>query len=116
MNTPLSGPMGDDSEFVAEISRVEAEAGPLSAAVIETRWQLRLQARRCVAGEHTYTWSGQIVDLPGGSPHQVMVCACAALHDDSTFSPRIVGPLHTPQNAAKRLWSELELKESAPPA
>src|SRR4051812_1124685 len=38
MASALPGPMGDDPEFVAEIARVEAEVGPLSAAVIEARW------------------------------------------------------------------------------
>ena len=116
MATVLPSPMSDDPDFVAEIAKVEEEAGPLSAAVIETRWRLRLQAHRCAAGDHAYTWSGQIFDLPGGSPHQVMVCAYAAVHDDGMPSPRLIGPLHTPENAAKRLWSEQELKESSPPA
>jgi hypothetical protein len=113
MATALPSPMGDDPDFVAEIAKLEEEAGPLSAAVIETRWRLRLQAHRCVAGDHAYTWSGQIIDLPGGSPHQVMVCAYAAVHDDGIPSPRLIGPLHSPENAAKRLWSEQELKENS---
>lgn len=115
MATALPSPMGDDPAFVAEIAKVEEEVGPLPAEVIETRWRLRLQAHRCADGDHAYTWSGQIFDLPGGSPHQVMVCAYAALHDEGTPSPRLIGPLHTPENAAKRLWSERELKEHAPP-
>ncbi len=85
-------------------------------ATAETRRRLRLQAHRCAAGNHAYTWSGEIFDLPGGSPHEVMVCAFAALHDDETPSPRLIGPLHTPENAAKLLWSEQELKEKAPPS
>jgi hypothetical protein len=116
MATALPSPMGDDPEFVAEIATVEEEAGPLSAEVIETRWRLRLQAQKCAAGDHVYTWSGRILDLPGGSPHQVMVCAYAALHDAETPSPRLIGPHHTPENAAKRIWSGQELKEHAPPA
>jgi hypothetical protein len=44
-----------------------------------------------------------------------MVCAYAALHDAETSSPRLIGPLTTPENAAKRLWSEQELKENTPP-
>jgi hypothetical protein len=116
MATELPHPMGDDAGFVAEIAKIEQEAGPLSAAVIETRWRLRLQAQRCAAGDHSYTWSGQIIDLPGGSPHQVMVCAYAAVHDEGCFSPRLIGPLHTPENATKRLWSGAELKKHTPPA
>jgi hypothetical protein len=115
MASTLSAPMSDDPDFVAEIARLEQELGPLSAEMIETRWRLRLQAGRCAAGDHAYTWSGQILDLPGGSPHQVMACAYAAVHDDDTPSPRLIGPLHTSENAAKRLWSEQELKEHAPP-
>jgi hypothetical protein len=115
MATELARPMADDPGFVAEIAKVEEELGPLSAGVIEARWQLRLQAQRCAAGDHVYTWAGQTVDLPGGSPHQIMVCAYAALHADGAPSPRLVGPLHTSENAAKRLWTGQELKESAPP-
>lgn len=115
MATELTRPMGDDPGFVAEIAKIEEEVGPLSAAAIKTRWQLRLQGHRCAVGDHTYTWTGQIVDLPGGSPHQIMACAYAALHADETPSLRVIGPLHTPKNAAKRLWSEQELKENAPP-
>jgi hypothetical protein len=115
MATELPQPMGDDPGFVAEIAKLEKEAGPLSAAVVEARWQLRLQAHRCAAGDHMYTWTGQIVDLPGGSPHQVMACAYSALHAEENPSPRVIGPRHTPENAAKRLWSEQELKDGAPP-
>ncbi len=115
MVTQIPHPMGDDAGFVAEIAKLEEEAGPVSAHVVETRWKLRLQANRCAAGDHAYTWSGQIVDLPGGSPHQVMVCAYAAVHDDETSSPKLIGPLHTPESAAKRLWSKEELKENVPP-
>jgi hypothetical protein len=115
MATALPSPMGDDPDFVAEIAKVEGQVGPLSAEVIETRWRLRLQAHNCAAGNHVYTWSGEILDLPGGSPHQVMACAYAALHRDGTPSPRLIGPVHTPKNAAKRLWSEQELKEHTQP-
>jgi len=82
----------------------------------EARRQLHLQAQRCAAGEHTYTWTGQIVDLPGRSPHHIMACAYSALHVKGTPSSRLIGPLHTAENAAKRLWSEQELKDSAPPS
>ncbi len=116
MPTALPGPMGDDPDFVAEIAKVEEEVGPLSAQAIEARWHLRLQAHHCAAGNHVYTWAGQTFDLPGGSPHQIMVCAYAALHTDETPSPRLIGPLHTPENNAKLLWSEQELKEQPPPA
>ena len=108
--------MGDDPEFVAEIARVEAEVGPLSAAVIEARWELRLRAQACATGDHVYTWTGQTVEVPSGSPHQIMACAYAALHTDGTPSPRIIGPHHTVENTAKRFWSEEELRENAPPA
>jgi hypothetical protein len=111
MATELPHPMGDDPGFVAETAKIEEEVGPLSSGVIEARWQLRLQAHRCAAGNHVYTWAGQIVDVPGGSPHQIMVCAYAALHADETPSPRLIGPLHTSENAAKRFWSEDELRE-----
>jgi len=107
--------MGDDPGFVAEIAKIEEEVGPLSAGVIEARWQLRLQAHNCAAGNHVYTWAGQTIDVPGGSPHQIMACAYAALHGDETPSPRVIGPPHTPENAAKRFWNEQELKENAPP-
>jgi hypothetical protein len=115
MATELPRPLSDDPGFVAEIAKLEQEVGPLSSLVIEARWQLRLQAHRCAAGNHVYTWSGQILDLPGGSPHQIMVCAYAALHTDETLSPRLIGPLHTRENADKRLWSKQELEENAPP-
>jgi hypothetical protein len=115
MATELPEPMGDDPGFVAEITRIEEEVGPLPVAVIEARWRLRLQAHRCAAGEHVYTWAGETIDLPGSSLHQIMACAYAATHTDGTPSPRMIGPLHTPVNAAKRLWSQEELKEHAPP-
>jgi hypothetical protein len=111
----LPGPMGDDPAFVSEIVQIEEELGPLSAAMIEARWELRLQARACAAGNHVYTWVGQTVDVPGGSTHQIMACAYAAVHAEETPSPRVIGPHHTPENAARRLWSEQELKASAPP-
>ena len=108
--------MGDDPSFVAEIAKLEERVGAVSAEVIEARWQLHLQACRCAAGEHTYTWTGQVFDLPGGSPHQIMACAYSAVHAEGNPSPRLVGPLHTPENAAQHLWSEQELKENAPPS
>lgn len=116
MASALPGPMGDDPEFVAEIARVEAEVGPLSAAVIEARWELHLQAHACATGNHVYTWTGQTVEVPGGSRHQIMACAYAALHTDGTPSRRVIGPRHTVKNTAKRFWSEQELRENAPPA
>jgi hypothetical protein len=114
MAPELPKPISEDPGFVAEIAKLEKEAGPLSAALIEARWQLRLQAHRCAAGHHTYTWTGQIVDLPGRSPHHIMACAYSALHAKGIPSPRRIGPLHTPENAAKRLWSEQELRDSGP--
>ncbi len=114
MATELRGPMADDAVFVAEIATAEEELGPLSADVVEARWQLRLQARRCAAGNHVYTWAGDILDVPGGSPHQIMVCAYAAVHAEGAPSPRLVGPQQTAEHGAKRLWSEQELKDSAP--
>lgn len=116
MATELPRLMADDPSFVARIAELEAERGPLSAAAIEARWQIHLQAQRCAGGEHVYTWTGQTVDVPGGSVHQVMACAYAAAHPDGTSSPRVIGPLHTPENAAKRLWSEQELRTHAPSA
>ena len=113
MASALPSPMGDDPGFVAEIAEVEDALGPLSATLIEARWQLRVQARACAAGNHVYTWVGQTVDVPGGSTHQIMACAYAAVHLDGTPSPRVVGPHHTPENAARRLWSEQELKANA---
>jgi hypothetical protein len=71
------------------------------------------QAQRCAAGDHVYTWSGQIVDVPGGSPHLVMACAYGAAHEKESTSPRLIGPLLTPENTAKRLWTEEELKQAA---
>lgn len=111
MAIELPLPMSEDPGFVAEIAKLEEEVGPLSAELTEARWQLHLQAQRCAAGEHVYTWTGQAVEVPGSSMHQVMVCAYAAAHSDGTPSPTIIGPLHTPENAAKRLWSEDELRE-----
>jgi hypothetical protein len=80
---------------------------------VDAAGRLELQARRCAAGEHVYTWSGQIVDVPGGSPHLVMACAYGAAHDEGTTSPRLIGPPATPENMAKRLWSEAELRHPA---
>ena len=116
MATKLPQPMGQDPGFVAEFAKLEKQVGPLSAAVLEARWQLHLRAQRCAAGDHTYAWTGQIVDLPGGSPHQIMACAYSALHAEGKPSARLIGPLHTPENAAKHLWSERELKENAAPS
>ena len=79
----------------------------------EAARRLHAQARRCAAGEHVYTWSGQIVDVPGGSPHLVMACAYGAAHEQGCASPRLIGPLLTPENTAKRLWTEAELKRAA---
>lgn len=116
MGNRLPQPMGGDPGFVAEIAELEKRVGSVYPAVIEARWHLHLQAQRCAAGDHVYAWTGQIVDLPGGSPHQVMACAYSALHAEGNPSPKRIGPLHTPENAAKHLWSEQELKESAPPS
>ncbi len=115
MTTEIPRQMEDDPGFVAEIARTEEEVGPLSAAVVEARWQLHLQALRCAAGDHVYTWVGETVDLPGSSTHEIMACAYAASHTNGTPSPRLIGPLHTPENAAKRLWSKQDMNEHAPP-
>ena len=74
--------------------------------------RLHAQARRCAAGDHVYTWSGKIVDVPGGSPHLVMACAFGAVHDEGSSSPRLIGPPLTPENTAKRLWTEAELRQA----
>jgi len=75
--------------------------------------RLEAQAQRCAAGDHVYTWSGQIVDVPGGSAHLVMACAYGAVHHEGCASPRLIGPQLTPKNIAKRLWTEAELKQAA---
>jgi hypothetical protein len=41
-----------------------------------------------------------------------MACAYSALHAPGTPSPRLIGPLHTPENAAKRHWTAQELRAS----
>jgi hypothetical protein len=82
-------------------------------ATVEAARRLHAQAQRCAAGDHVYTWSGQIVDVPGGSPHLVMACAYGAAHEKGSTSPRRIGPLLTPENTAKRLWTEEELKQAA---
>jgi hypothetical protein len=86
--------------------------GPTQPTV-EATHRLHAQAKRCAAGDHVYTWSGQIVDVPGGSPHLVMACAYGAAHKSGSTSPRLIGPLLTPENMAKRLWTEEELKQAA---
>jgi len=86
----------------------------LTSPAVETARRLDVQAQRCAGGDHMYTWSGLIVDVPGGSPHLVMACAYGGVHKDGTTSPRLIGPLLTPENMAKRLWTEAELKEAAP--
>ncbi len=86
--------------------------GP-TPSTVETARRLSAQAQRCAAGDHVYTWTGRIVDVPGGSPHLVMACAYGAIHEEGSTSPRRLGPLLTPQNMAKRLWTEQELKEAA---
>jgi hypothetical protein len=85
-----------------------------TAATVEISRRLQGQAQRCVAGDHVYTWSGQIVDVPGGSPHLVMACAYGALHEEGCPSPRRIGPRLTAENVAKHLWTEEELKKAAP--
>ena len=102
--------MAEDRDFVAEIAAIEHRSGSLSTDVVEACWAIHLQRRRCAAGEHVYTWTGQTVDVPGGSLHQVMGCAYAGAHGEGTPSPRPLGPPHTPENAAKRLWSIDELR------
>ena len=87
--------------------------GPTSAAT-ETGRLLQEQAHRCAAGDHVYTWTGQVVNVPGASPHLVMACAYGAVHEDGCVSPRRVGPPLTPENMAKRLWTDEELEESRP--
>jgi hypothetical protein len=87
--------------------------GPLPPTV-ETRLRLQAQVRRCAAGDHVYTWTGQIVDVPGGSPHLVMACAYAAAHDEQCLSPRLIGPLLTRENIAKRMWTKTELQQATP--
>jgi hypothetical protein len=86
--------------------------GP-TPTTVETARRLSAQAQRCAAGDHVYTWTGQIVDVPGGSPHLVMACAYGAVHEVGTTSPRLIGPPLTPQNIAKRLWAEEELRKDA---
>ena len=86
--------------------------GP-TPSTAEAARRLQAQAQRCAAGDHVYTWSGQVVDVPGGSLHLVMVCAYGAAHQEGSPSPRLVGPLLTPENRAKRLWTEAELKQAA---
>jgi hypothetical protein len=83
-------------------------------ATVEAQRRVQLRAQCCSAGDHVYTWSGQVVDVPGGSPHLVMACAYAALHDEGCPSPRLVGPLLTPENMAKRLWTKAELEQATP--
>jgi hypothetical protein len=79
---------------------------------VEAARRLHAQAQRCAAGGHVYTWSGQIVDVPGGSPHLVMACAYGGAHEEGSSSPRLMGPPLTPENTAKRLWTEAELKQA----
>lgn len=79
---------------------------------VEATHRLYAQTQRCAAGDHVYTWSGQIVDVPGGSPHVVMACAYGAAHKEGSTSPRLIGPLLTPENRAKRLWTAEELKQA----
>ncbi len=81
---------------------------------VETARRLFAQAERCATGDHVYTWTGQIVDVPGGSPHLVMACAYGAVHEEGSPSPRRIGPLLTPENTAKCLWTEEELEKAAP--
>jgi hypothetical protein len=81
---------------------------------VETKGALELQAKCCAAGDHVYTWSGQVVDVPGGSPHLVMACAYAAAHDPDCVSPRLIGPLLSSENMAKRLWTKEELQQVSP--
>ncbi len=106
----MPGFMSEDADFAAEIAEVEGRSGPLSDGVVEARWRAHLQARRCAAGEHVYTWTGKTVDVPGDSLHEVMACAYAAAHHENTPSPHMLGPVHTPENAAKRLWTAEELR------
>jgi hypothetical protein len=95
-----------------ESNGVHRIPGPTSLTD-EAGQRLEEQAQRCAAGDHVYTWVGQIVDVPGGSPHLVMACAFGAVHEHGCLSPRRIGPLLTPENMAKRLWTEAEL-EAAP--
>ncbi|MGZ4418552.1 MAG: hypothetical protein ACXVRV_10295 [Gaiellaceae bacterium] len=80
----------------------------------EASRRLQAQARRCAASDHVYAWTGKIVELPGGSPHLVMACAYGAVHDERRPSPRLIGPLLTPENIAKRVWTKAELEQAAP--
>lgn len=80
----------------------------------ETNRRLQAQTRRCAAGDHVYAWTGQIVEVSGGSPHLVMACAFGALHDERRPSPRLIGPVLTPENIAKRLWTKAELEQATP--
>jgi hypothetical protein len=77
---------------------------------------LQAQARRCAAGDHVYTWTGRIVDVPGGSPHLVMACAYGAVHEEGCPSPRRIGPRLNTENVGKRLWTDAELEKAAPRA
>jgi len=86
--------------------------GP-TPSTAEAARRLDAQAQRCAAGDHVYTWSGQLVDVPGGSPHLVMACAYGAAHQEGCASPRLIGPPLSPDNMGKRLWTEAELKEAA---
>lgn len=92
------------------VHRIPSDASPS----VETSRRFQEQAQRCAAGAHVYTWCGQVVEVPGGSPHLVMACAYGALHEEGCLSPKRIGPRLTAENIAKHLWTEEELKEAAP--
>lgn len=108
-----------DPEFDAEIAeiyrmdRIKAEMARIKNIrnQAETLRALNEQRRRCAAGEHVYTWSGQLLDVPGGSPHEVMGCAYGAVHDPDIPQLKLIGPLYTAENRAKMLWTKEELEE-----
>jgi hypothetical protein len=95
---------------IKNVHRVPGHASP----TVETGRRFQEQAQRCAAGGHVYTWCGQVVEVPGGSPHLVMACAYGALHEEGCLSPKRIGPRLTAENIAKHLWTEEELKEAAP--
>ena len=101
-----------EEEFERLWNQIGGEKPP-NADQIKAHSEYLDQAELCAAGHHDgLMWSGQIFELPGGSPHQVMVYACSVFHGPEAPREILMGPAVTPETLAypQRVWTNDELQ------
>lgn len=98
--TLLNHETDSDAELAAAIAEREAKTGrPLSEHIVRSLANLLEYDRQ----QNKLAWTGKVIEVPGGSPHMVM-----SREGGGKVS---IGPLHTPENAAKQVWTAEELEE-----